>query len=163
MYETLNSTTPLRQGEIIDDCPLLFWGRSSTAAEWQVSKSLSRIVILSQACDLESPKLTRVQVATVHAANALVESGVLNAQTIKTQLTRHRVFGWYFLPADSNFPESIIDLRDIHTIDRSLLEELAAERKRVCTLTTPYREHLAQHFAVTFSRIGLPEPYETER
>jgi hypothetical protein len=26
---------------------------------------------------------------------------------------------------------------------------------------TPYREHLAQHFAVTYSRIGLPEPYGT--
>jgi hypothetical protein len=26
-------------------------------------------------------------------------------------------------------------------------------------LITPYREHLAQHFSVTYSRIGLPEPY----
>jgi hypothetical protein len=26
---------------------------------------------------------------------------------------------------------------------------------------TPYREHLAQHFSVTYSRIGLPEPYGT--
>jgi hypothetical protein len=25
-----------------------------------------------------------------------------------------------------------------------------------------YREHLAKHFADTYSRIGLPEPYETE-
>ncbi len=24
-----------------------------------------------------------------------------------------------------------------------------------------YREHLARHFADTFSRIGLPEPYDT--
>jgi len=24
-----------------------------------------------------------------------------------------------------------------------------------------YREHLANHFADTFSRIGLPEPYDT--
>jgi len=48
-------------------------------------------------------------------------------------------------------------------MDRGLLEELAAEGKRVGALTTPYREHMAQHFAVTFSRIGLPEPYETER
>jgi len=25
-----------------------------------------------------------------------------------------------------------------------------------------YREHMAKHFADTFSRIGLPEPYPTE-
>ncbi len=29
-------------------------------------------------------------------------------------------------------------------------------------LQSPYREHLAKHFADTFSRIGLPEPYESE-
>lgn len=25
-----------------------------------------------------------------------------------------------------------------------------------------YREHLAKHFADTYSRIGLPEPYSTD-
>jgi hypothetical protein len=29
-------------------------------------------------------------------------------------------------------------------------------------LLSPYREHLAKHFADTFSRIGLPEPYDTK-
>jgi hypothetical protein len=33
---------------------------------------------------------------------------------------------------------------------------------RSATIKTPYREHLAQHFAVTFSRIALPEPYDTQ-
>ena len=27
---------------------------------------------------------------------------------------------------------------------------------------SPYREHLAQHYATTYARIALPEPYETE-
>lgn len=31
----------------------------------------------------------------------------------------------------------------------------------MCRLATPYREYLAQHFAVTYMRIALPEPYET--
>jgi hypothetical protein len=30
-----------------------------------------------------------------------------------------------------------------------------------CRIVTPDREHLAQHFAVTYMRIGLPDPYET--
>jgi hypothetical protein len=60
------------------------------------------------------------------------------------------------------FPESIVDLRDLHTISKRLLERLIADGKRVCRVATPYREHLAQHFGVTYMRIGLPEPYETE-
>jgi hypothetical protein len=39
---------------------------------------------------------------------------------------------------------------------------LRVEGKGVCRLTTPYREHLAQHFGITYMRIGLPEPYETQ-
>ena len=59
------------------------------------------------------------------------------------------------------FPESLVDLRDLHTVPRSLLEGLRDQGKFVCRLITPYREHLAQHFSVTYSRIGLPEPYGT--
>lgn len=59
-------------------------------------------------------------------------------------------------------PESIIDLHDLHTVPRAVLQRLTAEGKRVCRFEPPYRDHLAQHFAVTYMRIGLPMPYETE-
>lgn len=75
------------------------------------------------------------------------------------------MYGWYFLPTAPQplaLPESIVDLRDLHTVSRAVLERLIADGKRVCRIKTPYREHLAQHFAVTYMRIGLPEPYETE-
>jgi hypothetical protein len=58
--------------------------------------------------------------------------------------------------------ESIVDLRDLHTVPRAMLERLIQEGKRITRIATPYREHLAQHFSTTYSRIGLPEPYETE-
>jgi hypothetical protein len=29
-------------------------------------------------------------------------------------------------------------------------------------MRTPWREHLAQHFGTTYTRIALPEPYDTE-
>ena len=59
-------------------------------------------------------------------------------------------------------PESLVELRNLHTVSRPTLEQLTAQGKWVCRLVTPYREHLAQHFAVTYMRIGLPEPYETQ-
>jgi hypothetical protein len=89
----------------------------------------------------------------------------LKPATIRDTIRRHQVFGWYFLPAGTSpvtFPESIVDLRELHRVPRGVLEQLIAEGKRVCHLATPYREHLAQHFGVTYMRIGLPEQYETE-
>lgn len=61
----------------------------------------------------------------------------------------------------SEFGESLVDLRDLHTMPKTVLDALRDQGKLVCRLTTPYREHLAQHFSVTYSRIGLPEPYGT--
>jgi predicted ATP-grasp superfamily ATP-dependent carboligase len=42
-----------------------------------------------------------------------------------------------------------------------VLEQLIAGGKRVASLVSPYREHLAQHFAVTYMRVALREPYGT--
>jgi len=68
----------------------------------------------------------------------------------------------HFLPKGEVIAESVVDLRHLHTVPRVVLDRLIEEGKRVCRITTPYREHLAQHFATTYSRIGLAEPYETE-
>jgi feruloyl esterase len=41
-------------------------------------------------------------------------------------------------------PESVIDLHDLHTVPRAVLERLIADGKRIGRLLSPYREHLAQ-------------------
>jgi hypothetical protein len=90
---------------------------------------------------------------------------MLKESVIRDQVRRGQVYGWYFLPAAAApilLPESIVDLRDLHTVSRVVLERLVADGKRLGRVATPYREHLAQHLAVTYSRIGLPEPYETQ-
>jgi hypothetical protein len=156
----------LSQGDIFDDCPLVFWEdqtRQVEESDEPVSKR-ARVIILTQACDLANDKTTRVVVAAIHAAERLVKAGLLKGNVIRDQVRRHQVYGWYFLPADParpGFPESLVDLRDLHTVPRSMLEELQGQGKHVGRLVTPYREHLAQHFSVTYSRIALPEPYAT--
>jgi hypothetical protein len=100
----------------------------------------------------------------VHDAASLVQSGRVRERFIRDNVRAGRVYGWYFLPAHAScpgLPESLVDFRDLHTVPRALLEGLRDEGKLVCRLITPYREHLAQHFSVTYARIGLPEPYGT--
>jgi hypothetical protein len=101
----------------------------------------------------------------VRPAQALVDQGVLKATTIRDQVRRGLVYGWYFLPAAQSpiaLPESIVDLHDLHTVPRAALTRLIADGRRVAQLLSPYREHLAQHFAVTYMRIGLPAPLDTQ-
>lgn len=167
MYETVASEEPLTQGDVIDDCPLFRLPVSGDGPNLSADplRWNSRVVVLTQACDLSQAKSTKVLIAMVQSAEFLVEQGVLKANMIRDQVRRGSVYGWYFLPTAPTpieLRESIIDLREIHTVHRAALETLVAQGKRVCRIASPFREHLAQHFAVTYMRIGLPAPFDTE-
>ncbi|MGO9918842.1 MAG: hypothetical protein ACLQIB_29610 [Isosphaeraceae bacterium] len=166
MYEQPDPTD-LSQGDILDDCPILIWKLAPPPLDLDVPPVVRviRVVVLTQACDLAQDKTTRVVVAPVHEAAELVARSILKAGAIRDQVRRGQVFGWYFLPAASapiNLAESIVDLRELHTIERHTLEYLVSAGKRVCRIRTPWREHLAQHFGTTYTRIALPEPYVTQ-
>ena len=158
----------LTQGDILDGCPLVGLGFPAAADDLRnlpVKRWFGRVIVLTQACDLAQAKVDFVLVAEVHEARALVDAGLLKGPTVRDQMRRHLVFGWYFLPASTDpvpMPESLIDLREVHSVPRAVLEQLAAGGKRVASLASPYREHLAQHFAVTYMRVALPEPYPTQ-
>ena len=160
------AVVPLSQGDILNDCPLVSWAdQTREVAEGDKPLSIrARVIVLTQACDLANDKTVRAVVAVVHEASDLVQTGRVKEKFIRDNVRKGQVYGWYFLPAHPScpaFPESLVDLRDLHTVPRALLEGLQSQGKHVCRLITPYREHLAQHFSVTYSRIGLPEPYGT--
>jgi hypothetical protein len=166
IYSLPDISAPVDQGDIIDGCP-------TAAAESLVVMNgspvgfrteLARIYVLTQTCDLAQGKVKQLVVAPVLDASKLVADGILKAADVRGNIRAGRVHGWYFLPRSRslNVSESIVDLRALHTVHRDLLEELCRQGKRVAHLESLYREHLAQHFANTYSRIGLPMPYETE-
>jgi len=114
--------------------------------------------------DLSNQKTRRVTVAIVHDAQFLVEQNIVKASDVRGPIRAGRVYGWYFLPSslECALSESIVDLRQLYTIPRDVLDVLCAAGGRKARIQPLYREHLAKHFADTFSRIGLPEPYGTE-
>jgi hypothetical protein len=166
MYEQ-PAAANLSQGDILDDCPILVWKLSPPPLnlDFAAEVRIIRVVVMTQACDVAQDKTTRIVVAPVYEAAQLVANNILKAGIIRDQVRRGQVFGWYFLPAAPvpiNLTESIVDLRELHTIERRTLEHLVGAGKRVCRIQTPWREHLAQHFGATYTRIALPEPYATQ-
>ena len=169
MFFVPQADSPISQGDIIRECPLIgleaFKEPLDDLENLPVRQWLARVVVLTQACDLVQAKSTRVLVAPVHDAQSLVDANVLKGSAVRDQVRRHLVFGWYFLPAAPPpvlLAESLIDLREVHSVPRVVLEQLIRAGSRVASLGSPYREHLAQHFAVTYMRVALPEPYHTQ-
>ena len=166
IYHIPGSDDPLDQADIVSNCPipLLTEFDLEGVKPPQIQVSSCRILVLTQACDLANRKASSVTVAVVHDAHALVERNIIKPTDVRGPIRAGRVFGWYFLPASTacGLPEMIVDLRQIHTVRLDLLTALCQRGHRPARLLSPYREHLAKHFADTFSRIGLPAPYETE-
>jgi hypothetical protein len=157
---------PPSQGDIIDNCPILLWPDDVTDVS-ESSKALLlrvRVVILTQACDFAQKKVKRVLISVVKSAAYLVETGQLKARYIRESVRTGRVYGKYFLQADDQIGlcESLVDLRDVHTVPLEILRTVSDSENHVCRIMQPYRDHLAQHFSATYGRIGLPEPYESE-
>ncbi len=155
----------LDQGDVIDDCPVCAITAFSVDQpdSARVQPDLQRVVVVSQTCDLANQKVDAATVASVFDAGQLVAGQILKAADVKGPIRAGRVWGLYFLPAlaEHGLGEMIVDLRRLHTVRLDVLMALCRAGKRRARLLTPYREHLPKHFADTFSRIGLPQPYET--
>jgi hypothetical protein len=158
--------SPIDQGDIVDQCPLTFLTEYDLdfPGQGEIECVPTRVLVLTQTCDLAHRKISAVTAAIVHEAQFIVDQGLLKPADVRGPVRAARVYGWYFLPADSNLGlnEMIVDLRQLHTLRLDLLVALSQRGHRRARLLSPYREHLAKHFADTFSRIGLPEPYETQ-
>lgn len=159
------SKEPLDQGDLIDGCPILYVKafQPGQSAPVEVAYNFRRVIVVTQTCDLAQQKTTMVNVAEVFDAQYLIDQRIFKPVDVKGPLRAGRVWGWYFLPAqaDLGLGEMIVDFRQLHTVRLDALMELCRSGQRLARLPTPYREHLAKHFADTFSRIGLPRPYET--
>jgi hypothetical protein len=66
------------------------------------------------------------------AMDVAIDQEILKPSDIKGPIRGGRVWGWYFLPADTQLglPEMIIDLRRLHTIQIDLLRSPSGSIRR---------------------------------
>ncbi len=166
IYGSPPTNDAVDQGDVIEGCPLLSVEQFDPAdfSTLRTKHALYRVVVLTQTCDLANLKTGKVCVAVALDAEALVQQQLLKPNDVKGPIRSGRVFGWYFLPknVELRLPEMILDLRQLHTVRLDLLTTLCLRGHRRARVQPVYREHLAKHFADTYSRIGLPEPYQTD-
>src|SRR5262249_24761181 len=124
---------------------------------------LHTVITTTHTCNFPNQKTTHANAAQVFDAQRFVDQGMLKPADIRGPLRAGRIWGLYFLPADANLGvgEMIVDLRRLHTVRLDVLRALCLAGNGRGRVQPLYREHLAKHFADTFSRIGLPRPYET--
>ena len=165
IYLKPDNSDPVDQGDIIDMCPTGIFSSVDTAqpAEAGVEIVTHRVIVLTQTCDLANAKTNTANVASLFSVQFLIDEKIYVASDIRGPLRSGRIYGKYFLPADTTLGlgEMVVDFHRLHTVKIEVLKSLCAAGHRPARVQPLYREHLAKHFADTFSRIGLPKPYET--
>lgn len=185
-YDVVKPGTPLTQGDIIKECPVLVWNAkaSSDPANGGGSSLLERlqglanaeaadVVVMTQACDLEQGNVSNVVLCSHYALDEfrniweqdrLANNKKANNDSWKTFCKSVKQgFAWglsllnEYVEGEATTQVRIVNFQDIHTIPREFLELLLAERSgQRLQLRSPYREHLSQSFARFFMRVGLP-------
>ncbi len=186
-YEVVPAETPLTQGDLVFDCPLLTWSavptlRASGPQETEALKQAANafradVVVMTQACDLEYGKVRNVvlcphvTLTTFHdlwerAMRQLGQNPTAKAwKNTCDDIAEGHVWNHALLNGAERVDEAlsteirVVDFHDIFTVPREFLASLLNQRAAPrLRLLPPYREHLSQAFARFFMRVGLPEP-----
>jgi hypothetical protein len=174
------------QGDIIESCPVLVFNsipdleKAQNAEEYaavlktSIAAEMDRVIVMTQACDLEQHKVRNVILCPVYGAEEY-HSGWKVEQDRNRQKSNSDAWRkflndikkghiWNFALIQSRSegklqtPLQIVDFHEVLSLPRDFLEawnkKSGKERLRVLP---PYREHLSQAFARFFMRVGLPQ------
>jgi hypothetical protein len=189
-YSEVSSDSPLTQGDIIEACPVVVF-RSTldlsgvtdlegllTALQPSVGLEQVRVIVMTQACDLEHQKVRSVILCPVYHLSeyrayweeaerrdnqnptpkawskhtAQIKDGMVWNLTMLAQRDGNEQAG-----DEISIPPLIVDFHEIFSLPIDFLATwVTISRSRRLRLRPPYREHLSQAFARFFMRVGLP-------
>ncbi|MGA0830385.1 MAG: hypothetical protein ACO3RG_02990 [Nitriliruptoraceae bacterium] len=160
----------LEQGDLLRDLPVVRVGgvdMEGGAATVRSEVEVLDAIVVTQTCDLVDDKVGTVLVARVVgwadfvAAQVAAGNQAVRSAAFRRGLVRGDVPPLTLLHARDaapTLPWSVVDLRELHVVERGRIDEHVArpDHRPRLRLTSPYREHFAQAFARFFMRVGLP-------
>ncbi len=181
-YEAVGADSRLTQGDLILNCPIITWkteipqvsvGNEVEDLEAAVQATITDVIVMTQACDLENDKVSNVILCPHFSISDYKQDW---EEEMRTRGQNPTAKAWKRLCDDIsdgfcwnlsmlNSGESqglstehrIVDFHDVFTVPRSFLESLLKQRGEPrLRLLPPYKEHLSQAFARFFMRVGLP-------
>lgn len=184
-YTAVGPETPITQGDIVFDCPVMSWRSEPVeftpgSSENEILKTAiapfaSDVVIMTQACDLEQDSVSSVILCPTMT---LAQYKKLWDAELPSQGQNPTAKAWRRFCSDIrngskwnlsmlNLGEAgtlttenrVVDFAEVFTVPKTFLTSLLIARNvERLRLLPPYREHLSQAFARFFMRVGLPTP-----
>lgn len=181
-YEPVALGSPLDQGDLLPDCPVVRWKDGASAFEGnepleqlrsKIEAAAADVIVMTQTCDLAQGK-ARYVILCPHFPLSTIKS-LWQKQQIDRNLPVKPNWWARFLDnvvagqvwhlsmlnqeqtAEYDTDIRIVDFHEVYSLPRAFLDSwLATKHPPRLRLRPPYREHLSQAFARFFMRVGLP-------
>lgn len=177
-YAIVSGRQTVTQGDIIHNFPIL---RPVLTAQGELDKKNAEaekndVIVMTQACDLENKKVNYVILCPLiteekyfqllelerQKSNPNYKIADGNKKGMIDNMIKGNLVNFHMLEKHHDarervsFGRLIVGLAESISVDREYLEKFVRRNGYRARLLPPYREHLAQAFARTFMRIGLP-------
>jgi hypothetical protein len=189
-YEEVSKETPLTQGDILYDFPLPVIVENEDYPFFKAGVGFFDVILMTQACDLEQGKIDQLSFCVIEPLNDIIAGMMRNemgpdldlnnlsanqkkrppklleelkkGQHLNFHLLNRNISGGNDTTIDMDY--KVVLLKDTFKMpfiaaQLNLANYTKPSRLR---LLPPYREHLAQAYANTYSRIGLPMDINTK-
>lgn len=156
----------LYQGDILDKFPFFIFDNptflvkegghfeASEKAEHDeealvaVKSKISRIIILSQTCDVKNRE--NIIIAPVYPIKEYEDAGILTGGKIGL-IKKRKISYWFYLPAlEGIIPDSIVDLQTMHYLPQTVLRQYT--NKKIVSMTDWGKHHLGWALGNYFGR-----------
>jgi hypothetical protein len=185
-YDEVVSATPLTQGDIVEDCPVLTFradtwnpppGRTLVDALTAAGGyARVRAVVMTQACDLDQRKVRDAVLCPLDSIDSFraewdaarstqgQEHGNKAWRSKFEELRQGRIWSQALLERHADvagatkMPQQVVQFSKVYSLPVDFLQSwVITEAAPRVRLLPPYREHLSQAFARFFMRVGLPQ------
>lgn len=160
----------LRQGDFLPGClvpipvfdPTKF-GKNSPTQEIEIEIEEYDLIILTQSCDLENGKISRVLLCPIYSISEYEETNQgFKKKGVWNEVLTGRREGLHLLSSpispENNREALVVDFRQvyIYSLPYDYVLKHATQLGTRWRLKSPYLEHFSQAFARLFMRVGLP-------
>lgn len=170
-YESVEGDE-IQQGDFIDACKVVIpkyslheMNRETVTTDtfpYEVESEFDilNVVIVNQSCDLYNKKIDNVLVCQRWSYKEVVEHNPkFKQKQVFDRIRKGQEFRYCMLDQcdlpDLSCGLQLVDFNTVYSIPRSLMEQIALSKGKRLRLCSPYREKLAQDFALFHMRIAL--------
>lgn len=142
----------LYQGDVLLNLPTCF-----VDEEGDVVKGNDVVAVISNTCDMQPARQDFIIASPIVSLNEL-EGDAVAVENLRAEIRRNKIFRYFYLPPQNDFPESFIDFSKMVSISSPYLNGVKRDSPRQCILSLSQNGFYFFLIKLTFHLARMEKP-----